>query len=507
MFAGGVTMWIGLALVAAGGSLAALWLIGLFLPTGGASGAAPPARGAASFLFEDGALIDHDAGALPDSGGSAVSWSDLRNWLTPRFPGLPANIEAMAGESIVVPSYDAPDDGATVELTRTGDTLRAILSDPPHACPAERHAALAEQARLAELRRALQAAPYPIWKTAADGTLIWRNAACAQTFESCSLRKNVPSPDPGHTSETRFSIPGDTPSEPRWFEVQSAASDGHVMHHAAEVTKIVRAETGQRNFLQTLTKTFAYLAIGLAVFDKNRQLALFNPALVDLTGLPPDFLSARPELMRVFDMLRDRQVMPEPRNYACWRTQVNEVIESARDGLYQETWSLPDDVTYRVTGRPHPDGAVAFLFEDITAEVLGARRYRAQLDLRQSALDALPEAVMVTGPNGVLSFCNEGATRLLGIDPDSSFADMGVTDLVRACDAAIPQSELWTRVEQALRRRSLPTPLRENAHVAGRGAVSVRVEPLPGGARMLILDSDQDAGLGQKSERLATTMG
>jgi hypothetical protein len=63
-----------------------------------------------------------------------------------------------------------------------------------------------------------------------------------------------------------------------------------------DITEIVRAQQAQKNFVQTLTKTFATLAIGLAIFDRNRQLMLFNPALIDLPALPADFLSARPNL-------------------------------------------------------------------------------------------------------------------------------------------------------------------------------------------------------------------
>jgi PAS domain-containing protein len=193
--------------------------------------------------------------------------------------------------------------------------------------------------------------------------------------------------------------------------------------------------------------------------------------------------------MGFFDNLRNRQVMPEPRSYASWRAQVTDVIESARGGLYQETWSLPNDVTYRVTGRPHPDGAVAFLFEDISAEVMLARRYRSQLDMRQSVLDCLPEAVMVIGPNNVLSFCNAAASDLLGIDPDSSFADMSVADLIHACQTALPASDIWREVETSLRGRTQGNALRKTTEIAPHHTLTYRVEVLPRGARMLILTS------------------
>jgi hypothetical protein len=40
--------------------------------------------------------------------------------------------------------------------------------------------------------------------------------------------------------------------------------------------------------------------------------------------------------------------------------------EEAASGLFEETWSLPGGQTYRVIGRPHPNGALAFMFEDIS---------------------------------------------------------------------------------------------------------------------------------------------
>ena len=108
-----------------------------------------------------------------------------------------------------------------------------------------------------------------------------------------------------------------------------------------DVTEIVRAQQAQKNFVQTLTKTFATLSIGLAIFDRNRQLMLFNPALIDLTTLPADFLSARPNLLTVFDKLRDNQIMPEPKNYATWRERLAILVAAVTEGTYTEIWIYP----------------------------------------------------------------------------------------------------------------------------------------------------------------------
>jgi hypothetical protein len=72
----------------------------------------------------------------------------------------------------------------------------------------------------------------------------------------------------------------------------------------------VRADQDRRGFVQTLGKTFSDLPIGLAILNKARQLAMFNPALLDMTELPVTFLSTRPTIDMVLDRLHELRVMP-----------------------------------------------------------------------------------------------------------------------------------------------------------------------------------------------------
>ena len=108
---------------------------------------------------------------------------------------------------------------------------------------------------------------------------------------------------------------------------------------------------------------------------------LFNPALIDLTTLPADFLSARPNLLTVFDKLRDNQIMPEPKNYAAWREKLAILVAAATEGTCTEIWNLPTGATFRISGRPHPDGALAFLFEDMTAEISMSRQFYCRIGI------------------------------------------------------------------------------------------------------------------------------
>lgn len=84
-----------------------------------------------------------------------------------------------------------------------------------------------------------------------------------------------------------------------------------------------------------------------------------------------------------------------------------DLISAAETGQFEETWSLETGQTYRVKGRPHPDGAIAFLLEDISTEVLLTRNFRAELEMGQNLVDTFDDALAVFSHAGVLTFSNK----------------------------------------------------------------------------------------------------
>jgi hypothetical protein len=124
--------------------------------------------------------------------------------------------------------------------------------------------------------------------------------------------------------------------------------------------------------MQTMSKTFAHLSTGLAIFDRKRALIHFNPALLDITGLDFETLSLKPDLASFLDKLRGTGFLPKPKNYHDWRDQLAKLESAAEKG------------SYRVSRKPLPDGAIAFLLEDAHA-----RETRAELCLLENALNAV----------------------------------------------------------------------------------------------------------------------
>ena len=270
------------------------------------------------------------------------------------------------------------------------------------------------------------------WSRAADGQVVWANAAYRDRFDApagelpdhrianafAKVVEEVPLTPRGPGSRRRVAVAGRDDTEPRWYELtETPGPAGDAVGFALDADDLVAAEAWLRRFVETLTETFAHLPIGLAVFDKNRRLGLFNPALTDLVRIDAVWLAGRPSLRDFLERLRETRQMPEQKDFASWRRKLAELEEGARDGTYEENWQLPSGKIFRVTGRPHPQGALAFLFEDISSAIILERKYRSELELSQATLDRMSEAVAVFDASGMLVFVNSAFETLWGLDP------------------------------------------------------------------------------------------
>ncbi len=483
--------FLGLLMVSLSASLIVIWVLGKLRSTSEPFVAETfVGTNKDVFLFEKDILIDHDVNPPPPSWQNIdmlADWSDLRNWFGLRFSDLPASLANLEEGTCVFDDLLDRASGLQLKLTRHGQTTRVELLNESSVSPANWHCTNLQINLARDATEVLDRTPFPIWKTDENDKVTWRNPAFEKIVLESGQMPEIVKDSRRKDRPERFSAPARHGKEAKWFEVNThPLNDSNTLHVATAIDQVIKAETAQRAFVQTLTKTFATLTTGLAVFDKNHQLALFNPALVDLTGISVSFLSARPDVIRFFDELRERQVLPEPKNYATLRSKIREVIARAHDGSYLEMWNLPGGETYRITGRPHPDGAVAFLIEDISAEVIKTRQFRSQIDLGQSVIDALNEAIVVIAPNDTVLFCNTACTDMLKIDPAVSFSDLSVDDLINACRDQFQSNALWSIFEANVRNDvgRLDTTSRFLNHRSGI-RMQYQIKALTGGIRMI----------------------
>ena len=470
-----------------------LWIVARF----DRQQAGPLTRGvrSASFRIADGKLtaIGTPAttllGLVSKSGDTG--WAQLRRALSPRFPALPETEDGARSSAPATFEAARTDDAARLHIAKRGSGLGITLDDPVAATVADRHLRLDLTRQLMDIDTVAGLLPCPVWLESASGHIEWANRACSDLLAQTESRRSFPGfdlplPADSESVTKRAAIEDPRTGIAHWFSVtRRRTPDGRTLGLAIDIDAVIDAEVAQRKFVQTLTKTFAQLSTGLAIFDRERQLVLFNPALIDLLALPAEFLSARPTLLTFFDRLRDNRMMPEPKDYANWRQQITELVIASVDGRFQETWTLPSGLTYRVTGRPHPDGAIALLFEDISAEISLTRRFRSQLTLGQSVIDTLDEAIVVFSSTGALISSNRAFHRLWKMDPGTSFAEVTASDALRQWRQMARPGPFWDKLRTYLADPSDRSEWFSDIVLKDSTAFECRVMPLASGATLI----------------------
>lgn len=459
---------------------------------------------AAEFLFDGDLLVDATPAArsllnIGPGRRTGAERAQLIHYLGKSFPGIEDRLADLPQEGTL---FLSGPDNLSLRAEYRGGLVRISVSDAEVIDSGAGMGGMAfrhRQRDYEDLQTIVSQSPFPIWREDAAGEVIWANA----TYLDLAADRLDPAEDLSWPLPRLFDPTG--PAEGAnglrrklasadarrtdWFDLVARADERGRIVYAMPANSAAQAEQSLRAFMQTLTKTFAQLPTGLAIFDQARTLAMFNPALVDLTSLPPDLLSARPSLTTFFDALRDRSMIPEPGDYKSWRARLTDLEQAAANGLYSEVWNLPGGQTYRVSGRPHPNGALALLFEDISSEVSQTRRYRADLELGQAVIDAMEEAIAVFSSAGVLVLSNAAYSRLWDHDPAGGLGQEGQAGAV--CEhwrSRAAPSALWDRAEDFIGSIQPRKPWSDRTHLADGRAISCRFLPLAGGATLAAFD-------------------
>lgn len=453
-----------------------------------------------AFLFDKSSLVDATRAAerlISAAPPNGSDWSRLLALLAAEFPDFERGIETLAGDSIQ--TYTSRDGSTRLTAEWRDGLCRITLIDedidvPTADIDAQSYAALERE--LDVLRANTSVAPYPVWRQDAEGRIVWVNQsylAVLQRVRGPDAAQRWPTPalfdvltvseSEDHHEPLRVAL--ESNGDEAWYDVHVSRVDDQLVCTAVDVNSVVDAKRQLRAFTQTLTKTFADLAIGLAIFDRSRRLVMFNPALSDLSELPFGFLAANPTLQGFLDRMRDLGRVPEPRNYVEWRKQMADLETSASGGHFMETWTLANGQTLRVSGRPHPDGALAFLFEDISAEISLTRRFRAELEAGRSVFDHFDEAIAVFSTAGVLTMANAAYSNLWGHSPMSGIDQVDLADASRVwSDQSLP-SQVWEKAADFIHTGGPRAPWTTEITLVDGRPVTCRFVPLNGGSTLV----------------------
>jgi PAS domain-containing protein len=414
----------------------------------------------AVFVFRDDALIDcSDRGRQLLASISAVSadrrseLDHLMGFLETRFSDVKQHLrQLVARGSLELGAQD--DSGLVLRASRKNGLthLRLVETRAEGALVAlDRLSFEAMRDDLAGLNAIARHMPVLAWRCDRNGQIVWANTPYIEAFLAVDAGRTGltwPMPDlfAGQTPDAMARLSLDMGDHRAWFAHSTTQDAAGELHFATPIDLAVQTETSRREMMQVLTRTFASLPTGLALFDTERRLQVFNPALVDLMGLDPMFLAARPSFEQFLYTLRELRMLPEPRDFVAWRNEIAEMERAAEEGIFSEEWCLDRGRIFHVTGRPQPGGALAFFFNDVTSDAMLARTLRTEIEISQTVFDGLQDAVIAFNPAGDTLLSNQRYKWIWGEDPCSDLADMGLGQALGLWQRASATTQFWGEV-------------------------------------------------------------
>ncbi len=383
-----------------------------------------------SFLFEGNDLIDATPSGYQLLEGLNYFESDKENLIAlcrDQYPDLETAWNSITSLECLK-LVDRETQACDLEIACTGHRVSLRLLDgPEYRGQTIQEDLLAK--RLNDLAGILEKSPYLIWKEWPDGKLIWSNQRysdflakqkdgeqidTALTTDRLFPELTHPEKDQSTAQECHLCTIDHLAQEEHWFNVTSFPSNEGALHFAADANAAVKSDRLQKSMLRTFVQIFAQLAIGFAIFDENRQLKIYNPALSDHCGLDPVFLSSQPTLSRVIEEMRSKDKTPIPKDYGEFRQTIRDLENATSGSGYEAIWALSDGQNLRVTARPYQNGSMAFLVEDVSKEITLTRKYRSEVQAHQDMIDTIKEPMFLFSPSENLAAQNIAGTEFLG---------------------------------------------------------------------------------------------
>jgi len=331
-----------------------------------------------------------------------------------------------------------------------------------------------------------QSAPFSIWIEEED-VVVWANDFCTKHLSEhkkpfLGRGEFVQSKTMQPKSDTIvYDLKDTRVNSAENYTLHSQTIGSKVVYYAHEATDLVEKESALKRFVQTLAATFAHLPIGLAVFDKKWDLTLFNPALSNLLGLAPDWLARQPSMRSFLDRLRNEGAIPEPKDFTTVRHEFAELESGAFTGKYEVDWALPSGQIYRVTGRPHPQGGAALLFEDITRAAALEANYRAELRQLYAAFECLSGAVVIFDQAGELAYANDKFDELWSCSLSSSVNRATANDVSRVFQKQSKPTPVWGEFRNFVNDISERSQWQTDITLKDGRAIAMMVSPITDG--------------------------
>jgi signal transduction histidine kinase len=326
------------------------------------------------------------------------------------------------------------------------------------------------EAALNSLTHLIEAAPFPMWYRGPDLKIGLVNSAyvlavegrdAADVIERGAELIDLPGEEGAMASarEAQDSVrivsrmqPAIIRGERRMLRVVNVPlATGAVAGFAVDVQDLEDARSELARYIDSQRELADRLTAGTAQFDPDRSLSFFNQPFAAMAQLDPEWLAEKPEFDRVIDRMRDKNRLPEARDFPAWKEERRGWFTSPEE-VIEEEWSLPNGDHIRVVAQPLPDGGLRLILEDRTEQLRLASARDTLLRVRAATFDNLFEAISVFASDGRLYLWNARFLEDWGLDEDWLASHPRVDELVPAMAQKLVNPTAAAQIREMVRQ-------------------------------------------------------
>ncbi|MEM8936001.1 MAG: ATP-binding protein [Pseudomonadota bacterium] len=360
----------------------------------------------------------------------------------------------------------------------------------------------------------LERSPLPAWRRDNEFALQWVNRAYVDMVEASSAAdvikqqleldpsaKNLATDASAAKKPAEGRIVVNSRGERRVLRVVetplSETGEAALGGFAIDATELDKARGDLRQHIEANQRTLDQIQSPVAIFGASQNLIYNNTAFQDLWGLDDADLNGRTYHGEILDQLRIQEKLPEPPDYAAWRTaQLSLYTENLaapgteRDGdAPDEVWRLPDGRVLHVAKKRHPLGGVMIAFEDITEKVSLEAKFNTQIKVQKATLNNLAEGVAVFGADGGLRLHNEAFEKLWRIEAGGLDANPHIDSVaLRLEEKTLDAEDGLSRIKRAVTSKAQEdrvSVVGSELSLRDGRTVAFGAEPLPDGATLV----------------------
>src|SRR5919106_5235475 len=306
------------------------------------------------------------------------------------------------------------------------------------------------EAALDSLTHLIESAPFPMWYRGPDLRLGLVNRAFVEAVEARDAADvisrsteliDAPGPDSAPASAEaalesgKFhsrTQPATIRGERRMMRnVNVPLPTGAVAGFAVDIQELEDARVELSRHVQSQRDLADRMTAGTVQFDADRAVSFFNQPFAAMAQIDPEWLAEGPEFDRVLERMRERNRLPEVRDFPVWKAERRAWFTSPQE-VIEEDWILADGDHLRMVAQPLPDGGLRMFLEDRTEQVRLASARDTLLRVRAATFDNLFEAISVFASDGRLYLWNRRFCQVWDLDEEWLAGHPRVDELVPA---------------------------------------------------------------------------